>query len=82
MSIGIVEKLFELRRVLFHPMGATSNPITFLNNQNIRRPRLALVSTKEIFAYFCSLTKVSRSQSAALRNALEFGPSKRTKMAN
>jgi hypothetical protein len=68
MSTGTVEKLFEPRRVLFHPTDATSQPITYLNNQNIQHLRLALVSTKEAFAYFCLLTKVCRSQSAALRN--------------
>jgi hypothetical protein len=68
MSIGIVEKLFEPWRVLFHPMGAINSFDIPLSHRNLKQLPFALVSTKEAFAYFCLLTKVCRSQSAALRN--------------
>jgi hypothetical protein len=76
MSIGLVEKLFEPWRVLFRAVGAISQVATTLSIKNVQHARKALVSTKEAFAYFCLLTKVCRSQSAALRNAFDFNSHK------
>ena len=68
MSIGIVEKLFEPWRVLFHPMDAIKSFDIPLSHRNLQKLPFVLVSTKEAFAYYCLLTKVCRSQSEALRN--------------
>ena len=52
MSIGIVEKLFEPWRVLFHPMDAIKSFDIPLSHRNLQKPQFVLVSTKEAFAYF------------------------------
>jgi hypothetical protein len=88
MSIGIVEKLSEPQASSFPPDGR-HEPILIL----FKQPRHSVPSNRARFNerdfcllrlkapnFGCSLTKVSRSQSAALRNAFDFdfGSSKRT----
>jgi hypothetical protein len=71
MSIGIVEKLFEPLASSFPPDGryqALRN--TFKSSQRSTNS-FKLVSTKEAFGFFCVLTKETRRQALALRNALE-----------
>ena len=62
MSIGIVEKLFEPQASSFPPNGLL-RPIGFnFKSSKLTKTEFALVSTKEVFGFFCLLTKETRTQ--------------------
>jgi hypothetical protein len=62
MSIGIVEKLFEPQASSFPPNGLL-RPIGFnFKSSKLTKNEFALVSTKEVFSFFCLLTKETRTQ--------------------